>query len=44
MLDSNGCNSGSERVEEDLSGLLVGASGVAGVWIPSGESIGFSVW
>jgi hypothetical protein len=30
MLDSNGYNSGSERVEEDLSGLLVGASGVAG--------------
>jgi hypothetical protein len=39
MLDSNGYNSGSERVEEDLSGLLVGASGVAGVWMPSGESI-----
>lgn len=39
MLDSNGYNNGSERVEEDLSGLLIGGSGEAGVWIRPGESI-----
>ena len=39
MLDSNGYNNGSERVEEYLSGLLIGGSGEAGVWTRSGESI-----
>jgi hypothetical protein len=39
MLDSNGYNNGSERVEEDLSCLLMGDGGDAGVWILLGVSI-----
>ena len=39
MLDSNGYNNGSERVEEDLSCLLMGDGGDTGVWILLGLSI-----
>jgi hypothetical protein len=39
MLDSNGYSNGSERVEEDLSCLLMGEAGDAGVSILLGVSI-----
>lgn len=36
MFESKGYSTGSERVDEDLSGLLVGNGGEAGVGVWSG--------